>query len=193
MDLDGCEYDWVEAFRAFAHQHTGRPMHTMPEPTVWNFPTLQWGMSPGEFIEVHEAGVVARAIYLEGDPYPGVVDGSRRLRAAGHEIHVRTDRRIGPPGMALELTRAWLSRSGIEHDSLTITADKNAPFVCDVALDDKPENFLALRAAGCDAFLRDHPYNRHVPTPEGRRVRSFAEFEQRVAEIARTAVHAPSR
>lgn len=184
MDLDGCWYDWEQSLRLFAHAHTGRPLEAMPPATVWSFPTTEWGMDPAEFVAVHEAGVAAEFIYLEGEPYPGAVEGAARLHEAGHQIHVRTDRRVGPPGVALDLTHRWLERSGLAHASVTVTPDKNFPFVCDVALDDKPENFVALRAAGCDAFLRDHPYNRHVPTPPGRRVRSFGEFVDRVLALA---------
>lgn len=88
----------------------------------------------------------------------------------------------GSPGRALELTHAWLEAHGVPFDTLTIAADKTT-VPCQVFIEDRPENFTALRQAGVDAYLRSWPYNEHVPTPPGRRVADLTQFARAVTGV----------
>lgn len=187
IDLDGCCYDFVNALRMFIHVTTGRPLHTMPEPTTWNFFETDWGITLQEFLDFHHAGVNAGYIFRFGKPLPGVVSGMRALLDAGHRLHIITARDgMGLPGAAEALTRNYLAEHGIAHTSLTLSHDKNVRNT-DVFLDDSPANYVALHAAGRDVFLRDHAYNTHIDTPPGRRVPSFTHFVHGVMTLAMAA------
>lgn len=185
VDLDGCAYDFFIAFRNYVANLMGVDPLTFPEPSTWRFyEGAPWNMVTQEFIDHVNAAANAGIMFASGDPLDGVADGFARLRAAGHRIHVVTDRgRTGAEGVGERLTREWLTRHALEFDSLTLTPDKTSVHT-DVFIDDRPENFVVLRAAGVDAFLRDQPYNQFVDTPPNRRVRSFTEFTDRVLALA---------
>lgn len=74
----------------------------------------------------------------------------RTLKDQGHSLHVVTDRSVGRRSQAS--TEAWLAEHGVPYDSATYTADKTL-MRTDVFVDDMPSNVLALREAGCAAFL----------------------------------------
>jgi hypothetical protein len=175
VDLDGVCYPFVPVLRAHVMAHTGRPFVTLPDPTAFDF-AAQWSMTTAELLGWMRHAVSEGALFAAGDPYPGVVSGLRRLAAAGHRIHVVTDR---PDGPARDRTRAWLRRHQVTFHDLTFTADKTG-VGADVFIEDKPSNYAALVAAGVDTYLRSHPYNAHVRTPPGRRVASFTAFTARV-------------
>jgi phosphoglycolate phosphatase-like HAD superfamily hydrolase len=182
IDIDGCLYDFVGAVRRYRVQVYGLDQATMPPARQWAFFT-DWGMSLQEFLADVHAGVEAGVIFGEGDPLPGVVDALGALAGAGHSLHLVTDRGSwGSPGRALELTHAWLEAHGVPFDTLTIAADKTT-VPCQVFIEDRPENFTALRQAGVDAYLRSWPYNEHVPTPPGRRVADLTQFARAVTGV----------
>ena len=175
VDLDGVCYDFVDALRSWVATTTGRCPSTLPEPTCWDFPMADWGMTVEEFLAHFHAGVAAEHIFAVGDPYPGVAAGLRALVGAGHRVHIVTDRSVGLFGVGERLTRSWLARHDLAHTTLTISADKTSVRT-DVFVEDRPKNYDQLVAAGVDVFLRDHPYNAHVTVPAGRRVAGFTEF-----------------
>lgn len=186
-DLDGVGYGWWQSLAGFIHRRTGRQLDTMQAPKTWNFPMNEWGLTLKEFLDHFHAGVDARYIFRVGEPLPGFVEGINRLHDAGHRIHLVTDRAtMGSPGVAEYSTRAWLTEYAVKYTSLTFSADKTSVHT-DTFIEDKPENYLALRAAGVDAFLRDHPYNAHVDTPPGRRVPTAAEYADALLEMAQAA------
>lgn len=184
VDLDGVCYDFAGAVRRHVLATTSRTHQSMPAPTTWHFYETDWDMPLAEFIDHVNAGVAAGIIFGTGDPYPGVQAGLTELLARGHRIHIITDRgRSGPPGAGEALTRAWLAEHDLPYTTLTVSGDKTAVRT-DVFIDDRPENYLALRGAGVDAFLRSHPYNAHVDTPPGRRVGTFADFTDAIGRQA---------
>lgn len=179
LDLDGVVYNFVAALRDYIVLTTGRAAASMPDALTWNFYCDQWGLTLKEFLTFMEEAVNAGYLFRTGVPMEGVIEGTAALIDAGHEIHIVTDRSVGLPGLAAELTRAYLAEHAIAHTTLTIAADKTS-VPTDVFIEDRPENYLSLRAAGVDAFLRSHPYNLHVATPAGRRVANFSEFVERI-------------
>lgn len=98
----------------------------------------------------------------EAAPYPGVREALQRLLDAGHTVHLVTARSHEGTQHSQEirdLTRRWLARHKIPHDSLHFAPDKTS-IRTDVFIDDDPGNCRQLEAAGIQAFLREQPWNR---------------------------------
>lgn len=171
FDLDGVVYDFVDSVRRYLLTHGWRP-EQMPDAQNWEF-FLDWGMELREFLSVCHAGVDHGTIFATGTPLPGALDAARKIAAAGHEIHIITDRTFGTGDASADATRSWLREVEFPYTTLTISADK-ACVPTDVYIDDRDINFLALLEAGIDAYLIDRPWNRHVSTD--RRLASVAEY-----------------
>ena len=96
-----------------------------------------------------------RRLWWIGAPYD-VTPAIARIRAAGHRIHVVTARDVsGIEAEALDATRHWLDRHGIDADTITLAQDKTSdraprsrPTAC-VAIDDGPHHVQAFEAAEC--------------------------------------------
>jgi hypothetical protein len=110
----------------------------------------------------------------------GVMDQMRRLRYAGHRIHIVTAR-TNPTSE--HFCREVVRRENVPFDSLTFTKDK-APMVAELnasfALDDGPHNYTALDEAGCNAYLMDAPHNQQFDAWNVRRVESMKDFANTV-------------
>jgi hypothetical protein len=79
---------------------------------------------------------------------------------AGHRIHVKTDRAFGSSPAASEVgTHIWLNVEGLTHHSVTFGKDKTAGEPCDVALEDRLDNYDDLERVGTRAYLIDRPWN----------------------------------
>lgn len=181
VDIDGVLYPFVAALRTHIANRTNVPLERLGEPTEWDF-AEQWGMTSSELAAWMHDGVETGDLLLAGGTYPGAAEALRRLRQAGHRIHLITNRGwLAPsnPGKAEDRTRNWLAANDMEYETLTFSPDKTSVRT-DVFIEDRPKNFLALRQAGVDAYLRDHPFNADTPVPAGRRVRSMTEFADRV-------------
>lgn len=161
IDLDGVCYDFAGALRYYLVSEHGFSAEAMPEPTCWEFYSNDWNITSGEFVSFCDAGVNAGVIFTHGDPIEDAANQLRRLRAAGHTIHIITDRSFGANDgeASREATKAWLRLHGIPYDTLDFTADKTS-VPTDVMIDDKVENVDALILADCDALLLDRPWNR---------------------------------
>lgn len=187
VDMDGVLYNFVAALRDWVHQRTGRPLASLPEATCWEFYATDWGLTLAEFLGHCADAVNAGVLFAVGEPYPGAVAAMGRLIAAGHRVHLVTDRATtGAPGMAERATRSWLTRYVVPHTSLTFEADKTAmprsrtaasPF-----LEDRPKNYDALDAhPGFVPFLWTRRYNQDHP---GRHVTSWESFLAQVDTVA---------
>lgn len=160
IDLDGVCYDFAASVREYLCQHArSHTPDACGDATRWEF-YEDWGLTLAEFLDVCHAGAGAGVIFTHGDPYPNVAEAFQRIRAAGHTIHVVTDRGFGEAGASEAATRAWLDRHGLRFDSLTFSADKTVVRL-DVMVDDKPANYDALEAAGVDVYLLTRPWNKH--------------------------------
>ena len=161
IDLDGVCYDFAASVREYlCNEIRTHTPELCPEATRWEF-YEDWGLALAAFLNVCHDGVNACVIFSHGDPYPNVAEAFNVIRGAGHSIHIVTDRTFGQPGCAALDTIDWLDRHGLEYDSITFSADKTIAKL-DAMVDDKPENYAALTAAGVDAWLLTRPWNKHV-------------------------------
>lgn len=176
VDLDGVCYDFSSSLRYYLWGWCRYDEATLPEPTRWEF-YEDWGLTLDQFIEVCNEGVNAGVIFSHGDPFPGTKDALLALKAKGHTIHIVTDRSFGSNGRSEGATRAWLDRHKLPFDSITFSADKTIVNT-DFFVDDKLQNYDALRAAGVEVYLYDRPWNQDI---EPRlRVPSLAAFVREV-------------
>lgn len=178
IDLDGVCYDFSASVREYLcnRAETHQPdVCTMP--TRWEF-YEDWGLSLDEFLNTCHDGVDAGIIFAHGEPYPHTAEAFQWIKAAGHSIHIITDRSFGTQGRAEAATRAWLDCHSLPFDSLTFSADKTIVRV-DAMVDDKPANYEALRDAGVDAYLLTRPWNQHVP--DAARVLDLLHFAEVIA------------
>ena len=177
VDLDGVCYDFSTVFEVYATEIQDFPPELCTPPVRWEF-YEDWGLTLAQFINLLADGVNDDFIFSWGNPFPGVKDALRRLRKAGHSIHIITDRSIGRPGKAHFSTVSWLHRHQLPYDSLTFSADKTVVRT-DWMVDDKLQNVDALLAAGTRAVLMDRPWNQTTPDPY-ERVTSLTDFVERV-------------
>jgi hypothetical protein len=157
FDLDGVLYDFAASFARYLTMigvSVAWPL-VDGEPVCWYF--YRQMMSDAEFVAHFRAGVDAGVIF-SGPARPGAAESVRRIREAGHSIHIVTDRSLGSPGRAQALTVAWLAEHGIGYDALTFSADKTVAAL-DVMVEDKIENWQELTAAGIPTYLVDRPWN----------------------------------
>lgn len=163
IDLDGVAYDFAASLKVYLEDLGVDPL-SLPAPTRWEF-YEDWGLSLETFIDVCHGGVDNGIIFTHGDPYPNTKEAFDRIEAAGHTIHIVTDRSFGTNGASEAATRAWLDRHKLPFDSLTFTSDKTVVRL-DAMVDDKPENHAALQAAGVDSWLLTRAWNKHVPNAQ---------------------------
>jgi hypothetical protein len=180
IDLDGVCYDFAGGLREWLVAARGRDRSSMSDPQGWHFYSAQWGLTVPEFLAECTAAVDAGHLFAVGDPLDGVADGIGRLLAAGHRVHLVTDRAgFGAPGAAEANTRRWLAAHGIAFTTLTLSGDKTV-VPTDVFIDDRVENVVALTAAGVRTYVRDQAWNRHLDGPPDDRVADFTTFVDRI-------------
>lgn len=182
-DLDGVEYDFAASVRrAIKHfELEWECGESENEPASWYF-YRDWGMSDAEFVDLCNKGADAGIIFA-GDRRPNGKESMDRLRAAGHEIHIITDRSFGShPNVSEKITLEFLEQHGYEYDSLTFSADKTVVPV-DYFIEDKLENYDALDAAGVKVYLINRPWNLQK-NDSRRRVNWHREFENAVLREA---------
>jgi hypothetical protein len=192
LDLDGCSYDFYNAFVTYATEHRDLIVpvdNTTDEPAtppaVWAF-YQDWGWTFGQFMDIFRHGIADGYLFRTGTPLAGAIEGWQLLAASGHRLHVITDR--GLPGIeeiAHESTRLWLKEYELPYDTLTFSPDKTRilEFADDITrtafIEDRVDNRDAIAAAGVPyAYLLRQPYNEHAthaPT-----VGSMLEFAEAV-------------
>lgn len=160
LDVDGVLYPLPELFTPYAAQRLGRRLEL--DTTNWEFYTA-WGLGYDDFVELLGEGVRERKLWWTGTPYPDVVPAIGRFRAAGHRIHLVTARDVsGIEAEALDATRHWLDRHGIDVDTITLAQDKTVVVdrlgldrrTC-VAVDDGPHYIAAFEAMGVYGIVLD--------------------------------------
>lgn len=157
IDLDGVCYDFAGSLREFLVSAGVRFKHQCPNPTRWEF-YEDWGFTLKEFLTWCHRGVEAGTVFTHGDPFLGVREAFERIKAAGHSIHIVTDRSFGKHGASEAATRRWLDSHGLPFDSLTFTPDKTVVRL-DTMVDDKLANYEALTEAGVRTWLLTRPWN----------------------------------
>ena len=162
MDLDGPNLGFAENYYEGCRTVLGLPIpDPAPPALVWEF-FRDVGHEPADFVaychDLADAGHLFRA-----EPLPGAVDAWKLLVEKGHTIHVVTDRSFGSNGgqESRNGTVEWLIEHGFPFHSITFSADKTSVPV-DLFIEDKVENFKALRDVGTPCYLVDRPWNQHV-------------------------------
>lgn len=160
LDVDGVLYPLPELFTPYAAERLGRPLEL--DTTNWEFYTA-WGLGYDDFVELLGEGVRERKLWWTGAPYADVVPAIARIRAAHHRIHLVTARDVsGIEAEALDATRHWLERHGIEVETITLAQNKTVvldrlgldPRTC-VAVDDGPHYIGAFEQAAVYGIVLD--------------------------------------
>lgn len=188
FDLDGVLYDFGNSVRRYLDS-IGTPYgwkDDKPEPHHWNFYEY-WGMDLAEFKQVCHDGVDAGYIF-QGDVRPNAIDSVRRVAELGHEVIIITDRQFGSkPENSHAATTEWLAQHGIEYDELVFSADKTA-VPTDFFVEDKRENYDALRKAGVAAYLitRDWNIDEQYGLKDGRyRINDISDYADIIEQYTR--------
>lgn len=173
VDLDGVLYNFHGAFidhlRASGQYERYEVKHVFDR---WNF-FEQWGMSQEEFVSHCNSGVDSGIIF-RGPARKRAASSLRRIKKAGNEIHIITDRSFGStPEASKQATYDWLNEHQIPYDSVTFSADKTV-VKTDMFVEDKLENYDALDKAGTEVYLINRPWNRR--TDFRRRISGITEF-----------------
>ena len=186
VDLDGVCGDYTAALQAVVAQRTGVGLDALPLERSWDF--NEWGLTPAQFEEHHQAAVLEHRIFRTMPAMPGAAEMLWRLSDAGVWIRIITHRLYVNWGHATAVadTVDWLDASGIPYRDLCFLGAK--PQVeADCYIEDAPHNVEALRATGAHVIVYDQPYNRGV---EGPRAANWAEVEDlvgsRVTELGLT-------
>lgn len=186
VDLDGVCGDYARAFRDVVAARRGIDPEDLSPQQSWDF--LEWGLSPDEFDEMHQAAVLEHRIFRTMPAIDGAADVLWRLSDAGIWIRIITHRLYANWGHAVAVadTVSWLDTVGIPYRDLCFLGAK--PQVeADCYIEDAPHNVTALRERGAFVVVFDQPYNRSLPGP---RAADWAEVEDlvgaRVAEAGLT-------
>lgn len=175
FDLDGVVYDFRQAHADF---EVGRGnVHCALELAADHWDYFEgWGLSLDEWLTSYAEGVDAGHILWLGTALPGAVEASKALHAAGHTIHIVTDRSIGmdPQGA----TKSWLASVGFEYDTLDFSRDKTI-VPTDIFIEDRIQNADALNAAGTPCYLINRPWNLVEGDDDRLRVDTMEQFVQR--------------
>lgn len=178
--MDGVVFDFGRSFKEYMLWSGLRTEQQCTEVLKMDF-YLDWEISHEEFKTYCHAGVDAGIVFFHGEPFPDARESMEALKRQGHRLHIITDRTFGTNNHSEVLTKEWLEKYEIPYDSLTFSADKTI-VITDIMLDDKIENYLDLKEAGCYAVLYDRPWNQ--PKNGEVRVGSFKEFVNMVGYLA---------
>ena len=180
IDIDGVGFNFGDSCRRYLEQiNQGHLWKSGPTPEpYWDF-FKDWGWTGAEFVDFCNRGADAGVIF-SGPMRPGYKEMIDDIANMGHEIIIATDRPFGStPDVSQRLTVEWLQQHEINYDELHFTADKTSA-ECEMFIDDKVENIVALLDAGVDAYMLDRAWNRHYEA-HGRRIYALQEFTAKVA------------
>lgn len=180
-DLDGVGFTFGDSCKAHL-DHTGRghlwKSGPTPEP-YWDW-YKDWGWTSAEFVEFCNEAADCGCLF-SGPVREGYVEAIDAVAAMGHNIIICTDRSFGThPGVSQGLTVEWLHQHDINYDELIFSADKTVSN-CEVAIDDKIENYDALVSAGTKAFLLNRPWNKIEHGDARNRIDTFDEYVEAIA------------
>lgn len=190
-------FDWddiIQALIARLHEKAhemGLHDNTTEALEMWHG-HIQYGCTEEEWWRVFDE-LMYEGWYHNGPLIPGVVDQIRRLKAAGHRIHILTAR--GFMAHADEIRKAThqiIKNNDVPADSVTFDKNKvngmisalggwappDARPTFDYAIDDGPHNYEDLDSAGVEVYLLELPHNKEwrLQNPDARTVSSVGEF-----------------
>jgi 5'(3')-deoxyribonucleotidase len=173
IDLDGVVYDFVAAFRAHCVR-AGIDAATSGRTDRYDF-YLDWGLDRHRFADLLADAVDTAGMWREGEAVPGALAALSAMAAAGHRLHLVTNRLIGVRAWAN--TEAWLATWNVPYCTVTFAADKTV-VLADWFIDDCPDNVDAVAAAGRYASVFTQPWNQDWdPKPGQGRLASWPFWE----------------
>lgn len=175
VDYDDVLYPWSKRAHELCSQAGITNGHEIDRWHFWE----SYGCSEEAVWEVLRKHTLTAELY-DAPLIPNTLSQLRRLRYAGHRVHIVTARGFGEMGELIELfTRNQIVQEGVPFDTLTFAKDKAAAALdlgASFALDDGTHNFEALREVGVVAVLQDAVHNQDYETPVGLRVSSVEQF-----------------
>jgi hypothetical protein len=142
-----------------------------------------FGMDREDFWEMVYQPEHNETLFMQSIPL-ATLSQMRRLRYAGHRMHVVTAR-TSPTSE--HFAREVIRRHNVPIDSITFTRDKG-PMVdelnAEFSLDDGPHNYVALDQINHLTYLMEAPHNQHFTVNEEgwpvRRLASMTDFANTV-------------
>lgn len=176
FDLDGVNISFQKGVDMWLKQND---YDLKCDPLSYNF-WIEWGWSDDRFAQFWQEGVEAGVIFNNA-PYRNSVEAVNKVYDAGHWVHIITHRGWPEkPGLAEDLTEAWLKDRGYKYHTLTFSGDKTI-IKTDYFIEDNIYNYHALQEVGTEVYLLTRPWNDGL---EGyRRVRSVTEFTKKIPGI----------
>ncbi|WP_032380979.1 5' nucleotidase, NT5C type [Rhodococcoides fascians] len=183
IDLDGVLYPFGDVFRTFMVKHMHWPKDLCGEQTEWHF-YEKWGLSAAGFKAMCDRAANENRLWSGAVLQNSDRVALGRLQAAGHTLHIITDRQFGAhPAISHSATANWLLANTVPYDTLTFSGDKTI-VATDYMIDDKLENYDALYATGCEPYLLNQPWNaddeEEANSYVRRRVNTLGEFANTV-------------
>lgn len=166
IDLDGTVYNFVDQFRLYVHNSTGKPMSEMPPANTWEFFSDQWGIPAKEYHSLMRKGVEDGEIFWKGEAFPNAIDTINKMYEERLDEIIFVTSRGAHGGLitqelALEATRSWLNSVGVNYDQLILTDNKDQ-LDLSILIDDAPYQIEKAIVAGQDAIIFDQLWNQHM-------------------------------
>jgi uncharacterized protein len=155
IDIDSTLHDYWPVLVEAARRRFGIEL-PYEEQVTWEIPELRPEQLQVVIEETHSDEQIAAAV-----PYPGAVETVEAWHAAGHIIHVISQRRAA----SRDATERWLTSSGFAYDELQCTDDKIAyarEAGIELLIDDSPEVLSDALGAGMTAATLMHPWNQDI-------------------------------
>jgi len=166
IDLDGVCYQWDKTARYMLREVLPDSQYKSPvgplsqESQDWDY--IERHVSKEDWQWLWTEGV-RLGLFRHGHLYPGTIKYLHALASLG-ELIVITHR----PKSAVEDTLAWLVYQQLPLSGIHILTNQEpkTSVKCDVYIDDKLENVIALATTGARVYLMDRPWNYGL-TPAG--------------------------
>lgn len=158
-DVDGVGHIFSAGFYDhMVHEGVESLWKSGPTPhPYWNW-YHDYNWSDQEFVEFCNRAADHGCLF-QGHVREGYKESIEEVRAMGHYIVIVTDRPFGSnPEVSKELTYKWFEDEDIKYDSIIFSSDKTVGNT-DFFIDDKIENYDALRSAGMNAVLINRAWN----------------------------------
>lgn len=170
LDLDGTLGDYHGHFLKFAEGWFGQ---SFPDPQEFNPGLKLWEHMKVDVAEYRKCKLAYRQGGMKRTMpiYPYASELTKTIRARSTEVWICTSRPYERLDNIDPDTRECLRRNGIEYDHILYGPEKYAELAAQVGrhrvaavVDDLPEMIEAAADARLwKRFLRDQPYNRHLP------------------------------
>lgn len=160
VDLDGCLFDFVGAFGAYAESVLGRKL---PRPTIWDFWT-EWDISKEDWKDLFQEAVSAGLWLRQSALILGARKALQEISDREYHIRVLTTRLVHARGfgMAASDTVNWLEEAKIPYRSLAIIGpgDSKTNYEAHAIIDDyAPQVEDFARIPGRIGIVFDQPWN----------------------------------